>query len=371
MITTTDSYHDHGDQDDSTGVAEERPHYVKLDHDAIEERSMNVARNLLWATFVVVSCRPMDRSRRADAPPDSTALTVDTAVASAPAAAPVAPPPTSLASRVLAVEGFLAPESVLHDTLQDVYFVSNIHGIATAKDNNGFISRMKPDGAVENLKFIEGGRSGVTLNAPKGLALQGDTLWVADIDVVRAFNAKTGAPIDSVSLVASGAVFLNDVAFALLGALYITDTGIRYDDVGNVLHPGPDRVFRIGSDRAITVAIRGDSLGWPNGIALDAAGRRFVIVSFGGKSVLGWKPNDKAPRVIARGAGGFDGVAIARGTILVSSWADSSVTRFDSTQGTRIISGLPGPADIGYDAKRNRVLVPLLPANRVEVWQLP
>src|SRR2546422_7709536 len=53
--------------------------------------------------------------------------------------------------------------------------------------------RSRPDGAVENLKFIEGGHSGVTLNAPKGLAIRGDTLWVADIDVVRAFDARTGA----------------------------------------------------------------------------------------------------------------------------------------------------------------------------------
>jgi len=31
----------------------------------------------------------------------------------------------------------------------------NINGSQTAKDNNGFISRVRPDGAVENLKFIE------------------------------------------------------------------------------------------------------------------------------------------------------------------------------------------------------------------------
>src|SRR5256885_8154331 len=49
-------------------------------------------------------------------------------------------------------------------------------------------------------RSIEGGRTGVTLHAPKGMALNGDTLWVADIDVVRAFNAKTGALVDSVSL---------------------------------------------------------------------------------------------------------------------------------------------------------------------------
>src|SRR6266699_3609510 len=170
------------------------------------------------------------------APPasDTTASRPDTAAASAAAAPPAAPAPAPAptpaptATKVATVLGFLAPESVLHDSAQDIYFVSNINGSPMAKDNNGFISRVRPDGAVENLKFIEGGRSGVTLNAPKGLALEGDTLWVADIDAVRAFDAKTGAAIDTVSLSKLGAVFLNDIVVGLSGALYITDTGIRF-----------------------------------------------------------------------------------------------------------------------------------------------
>jgi len=301
-------------------------------------------------------------------PTDSTAAVP--AAPSTPAPTPP-PPPAPAATKVLTVEGFLTPESVLHDTGQDIYFVSNINGSPTAKDNNGFISRVKPDGAVENLKFIEGGRTGITLNAPKGLALAGDTLWVADIDAVRAFNAKTGAPIDSVSLSKLGAVFLNDVVVVPTGALYVTDTGIRFDDVGNVLHPGPDRVFRIGPDRAVTVAVRGDTLGRPNGIALDAAGKRFVIVEFGGRSVLAWKPGDKAPSVIAKGPGGFDGVEIVGGRILVSSWSDSTVSSYETGQEVKLITGVPSPADIGYDAKRNRVLIPIFTGNRVEIWQLP
>ena len=312
---------------------------------------------------VATACQPVDRKKVANVI-DTLAAAMDTAALVPPA--PAAPG----ATRTLTVLGFSTPESVLHDSTQDIYFVSNINGSPTAKDGNGFISRVRPDGAIENLKFIEGGRAGVTLNAPKGLALAGDTLWVADIDALRAFNARTGAPIDSFKLDSAGAVFLNDLTIAS-GAIYITDTGIKFDDVGNVLHPGPDRVFRIGPDRKITVAARGDSLGWPNGITVDPVGKRFIIVSFGPtKSVLAWKPGDKAPKVIAKGAGGFDGVEVAGTRILVSSWADSTVSAYESGQEVKVITGVPSPADIGYDAKRNRVLIPILAGNRIEIWQL-
>ncbi len=316
------------------------------------------------------ACVPVDRTRRAS---DTTTASESTAAPSAAPAAPAIPaaPAGPAVTKVTVVAGFLTPESVLHDAAQDIYFVANINGSPTAKDNNGFISRVRPDGAVENLKFIEGGRAGVTLNAPKGMAARGDTLWVVDIDVVRAFDAKTGAPRDSVSLASLGAVFLNDVAIAPTGALYITDTGIRFDDVGNVLHPGPDRIFRIGPDRQVTVAIRGDTLGRPNGITLDSVGKRFIVVSFGGRSVFAWKPGDKAPGVIAKGAGGFDGVEIAGTKILVSSWSDSTVSSYETGQEVKLITGVPSPGDIGYDAKRNRVLIPILSGNRVEIWQLP
>jgi len=327
---------------------------------------------VLWAAVAVLgaACPPMERR----SPPQSDTTSTDTApsapVAQPTALTPPAPPPGPGATKVGTVEGFLTPESVLHDPAQDIYFVSNINGSPTAKDNNGFISRVRPDGAVENLKFIEGGHGGATLNAPKGLALRGDTLWVADIDMVRSFDAKTGAPRDSVSLASLGAVFLNDIAIAQTGALYITDTGIRFDDVGNVLHPGPDRIFRIGTDRQVTVAVRGDTLGRPNGITLDSVGKRFIVVQFGGRAVLAWKPGDKAPSVIAKGPGGFDGVEMAGSRMLISSWSDSTVSSYETGQEVKMITGVPSPADIGYDGKRKRVLIPIFTGNRVEIWQL-
>src|SRR5204862_7062869 len=138
------------------------------------------------------SCQRVERPP----PASATSVAADTAARAAPAATPVAaptPPPAPAATKVAVVEGFLTPESVLHDPVQDIYFVSNINGGPTTKDNNGFISRVRPDGAVENLKFIEGGHNGATLNAPKGLSLRGATSCGADIDAIRSFDAKTGA----------------------------------------------------------------------------------------------------------------------------------------------------------------------------------
>ena len=86
--------------------------------------------------------------------------------------------------------------------------------------------------------------------------------------------------------------------------------------------------------------------------------------------MLAWKPGDKAPTAIATGAGSYDGVVIARGRIFVSSWKDSTVSAYETGQEVRIISGV-GTADIGYDAKRNRLLLPFVDGTRLEIWQLP
>ena len=73
-------------------------------------------------------------------------------------------------------EGFSGPEAVRYDPDQDVYFVGNFNGSGAALDNNGFISRMSPDGEIAQLRLIAGGTGGVTLHAPRGMTIVGDTL---------------------------------------------------------------------------------------------------------------------------------------------------------------------------------------------------
>ena len=274
--------------------------------------------------------------------------------------------------RVTSVEGFSTPEGVRYDEAADAWLVSNINGSPLGKDGNGFISRLKSDGTVDSLHFIMGGRNGVTLHAPKGMAIIGDTLFVADIDAVRAFNRTTGAAITSWNLAPQGAVFLNDVAVTPQGDVYVSDTQVRFQQDGSMSHPGMDRIFMLGRDRkSASVVLRNDSLGRPNGITWDARGNRLIIVPFGAGTIHAWTPGGDSLATVATGKGQFDGVEmLPNGQLLVSSWADSTVSLVNGDSITAIVRGVAAPADIGFDARGGMLAIPLFNGNRVEFWRV-
>ena len=265
------------------------------------------------------------------------------------------------------LEGFQNPESAKYDAELDVWYVSNVNGAPADADGNGYISRLKGDGTMDSLKFIVGGQGGVKLDAPKGMALQGDTLWVADIHSVRGFDRRTGKPVASIE--AKGSKFLNDVAVGPDG-LYVTDTGLEGGAKG-LSHTGPDRIYRVAGRKA-TVALEGDSLTGPNGITWDGAGKRFILAPNGGKVVQAWVPGGKALRPLGTTKGQLDGVEVlGADQFLITSWADSSLFVVNNGTVTPVAGGLPSPADIGIDTKRNRVAIPLLLENRVQFRALP
>ena len=256
--------------------------------------------------------------------------------------------------------GFTQPEAVRYDPDQDVYFVSNFGpGDAQAKDNNGFISRMTPDGQIQQLQFIAGSKAGVTLHAPRGMFITGDTLWVADEDAVRGFNRRTGAPLATANFSAYKLGFLNDVAAGPDG-VYVTDTGTN-------------TIYRIANGQ-VTVALKDAKLGGPNGITWDANGRRFIVVPYGGGSAIkSWTAGSKTLSDIGKsGATKYDGVEVLSGDrVLVASQSDSSLHLFTGATGRAIIRTGGAPADIAVDTKRNRVAVPFVDRNLVEIWKLP
>lgn len=283
------------------------------------------------------------------------------------------------ARKLHVVQGLGFPESVRYDPDQDVYFVSNMAGPGSLKDGNGFIVRIRAADLSRVEPFVEGGTNGAVLDAPKGMAISGDTLWVADIDVVRGFHRVTGAPLATIDLRPHGAVLANDVAVGPDGSLHVTDTGIAMTDKG-VMYRGGDKIFIIGPGRAVSLLAEGRDLGRPNGITWDPEGRRWIVVSFDPfrSEVYALAPDSPAPRgqeprtVLLRGLGKFDGVErLPDGRLLVTCWADSSLHVIDGGRDERIIRDLWQPADLGVDTRRNRVAIPLVLQGRVEIWELP
>src|SRR5436190_1433129 len=183
------------------------------------------------------------------------------------------------AHRIAQLVGLEGPESARYDPELDVFYVSNMTGYGSDKDGNGYIVRVPADDFSKATILVDGASGKVVLDSPKGLALHGDTLWAADIDVLRAFDRRTGAALANVDLRSQGAVMLNDVAIGGDGRIYVTDTGILMTDKG-VLHPGGDKIFAIGPNGTVSVIAQGNQLDRPNGITWDAKNSRLLVVSF-------------------------------------------------------------------------------------------
>lgn len=280
-----------------------------------------------------------------------------------PAPAPAPVPDVA----VPADRGLLTPESVLYDAASDKYFISNINGIPSAADNNGFISIVTPDGNVEKLDFIAGGKNGVTLDAPKGLAVHNGTLFVADITFVRKFDAKTGAALGSIAF--PKATFINDVVVAGDGTLYVTDTGIKIESTG-VTPTGTDAVYKVVGNK-VSVLAKGEQLHKPNGV--NIVGETVVVGTFGGKQLLQLDAKGTITATTELPGASVDGVVVLpSGQLLASSWEKQTVYIGNlGGEFTVLRDQLPSPADIGFDPTRSRVLVPLFLQNELRFLPIP
>lgn len=270
------------------------------------------------------------------------------------------PTSTSTAAAPQKLTGFQTPESVLWDPDQDVYFISNINGDPTVADDNGFISRINPETMQIDLKWIDAAKPDILLNAPKGLGILGDNLYVADLTVVRKFDRKTGKPAGEIKI--PGSTFLNDIASDGT-SVYVTDSGLKAGAKG--FEPtGTDAVWRITNDKPEKIA-SGSDLNRPNGV--EIADGKVWVVSFGSNELY-QIANGKKTSVAKLPKGSLDGlVHLSDGSFLVSSWEGKAVYRGKGNSFQTIVDNVDSPADIGYDTKRHRLLIPHFMENVVTV----
>lgn len=247
--------------------------------------------------------------------------------------------------------GFRFAESISYDAKRDLYVVPSAGMPQTVVQNDGYVSLVNPDGTAHTLKWIGVTRNGLTLNHPLGSDIENDLLYLADGDMVRSFDMNTGAPKGAVQVKGMTTGVINDVEVARDGTIYATQTG--NDD------PSSWRVFKVTPNGESSLFASGAPLNRPNGVAFDPKGN-IVVVNIGTADVLTFSPSGQLLTTEQSSDPGNDGIVVLPdGTKYVSSVRQGTVARIRPGQkAEQIASGLPTPASMCYDSKRNRLVIP-------------
>jgi hypothetical protein len=281
---------------------------------------------------------------------------------------------------------FASPESAYYHAGANAIFVSSINGQILEKDGNGYISRLSPDGKVVSAKWVAG------LNAPKGLRSVGNTLWVADIDEVVSIDIKQGQIRSHVKV--EGAQFLNDLATASDGTVYVSDSNLSRiyavkDGKSSVFVEGADLVeipngLLVDGDRLILGTIgpapspgAGAGRGQPpappargRGDAPPAARGRGPAPS--GHLFAFDRKTKQRTRITVEPVGGIDGIELdGSGGLLVTDVIGARLLRVSPSGKVTVLAKFAaGGADFGYIAKRRTAIVPFLNTNSVAAYDL-
>ena len=253
-------------------------------------------------------------------------------------------------------EGLDWPESALYDADRGLIYVSNIGGDPSAKDGNGYISTVSPEGDILEEQWATG------MNAPKGLALDGGTLYVSDIDELVAIDTETGEITGRYP--AEGAQFLNDVA-AANGVVYVTDSGTG-------------RIHRLEGD-SFTVWVDDPRIQSPNGIyVVDGA----IVVAAADSSAAEpgqerylWTISPDGTELEPLGGttplGGLDAVEPdGQGGFFLSDWGGAVVMHFTPGDSARtLVEVSQGTADFDYVAESGMLYLPVMVAGRLIAYE--
>jgi hypothetical protein len=237
------------------------------------------------------------------------------------------------------------PESVLPDLKTGTLYVSLINGGGWDVDGKGGIARLVIDGTKYDSTWITG------MNAPKGMGMFGNRIYVADISEVVVIDPKNGKiekriPIDS-------ATGLNDITVDSKGVVYASDSRRA-------------RIWKIENDLPILFL---DSIRGVNG--LKAIGDDLYIGA--GKNFLKADKN-KSVTKIADMPQGIDGIEpVGNGDFILTSWSGYIFYITASGQIETMLDShneKMNTADIGYDPAKKIIYVPTFNAKKIVAYSL-
>lgn len=239
------------------------------------------------------------------------------------------------------------PESVLFDGKNNVLYVANIEGTEPwGKDGKGSIGKLGTDGNIIAVEWVTG------LDAPKGMGLYKDKLYVADLTNLVVIDIKKG--IIEKRIAVEGAQGLNDVTVDKNGIIYVSDSRGR-------------KVYRVKDEKS---EIFLENLKGPNGVLMH--GKDFYVLDAGGMYKV---KEDMSLQMISEGMeGGTDGIEhVQGGDFIVSCW--QGIIWYVQADGTRHLlldtrGQKKNSADIGFDAATKTVFVPTFWRNTVAAYRV-
>jgi len=260
------------------------------------------------------------------------------------------------------VNNLMSPQCMIADGGQ-FYFIANANGDPGTRDNQGFISKLTHEGKVIDLRFIEGGKNSVTLNSPKGMAIVGSILYVADLDVVRGFNKETGESLYSIPFTQFRSQSLTGLTADSQGRLFVSDAE---SNTIYLIDSAPDHTIRI--------FVQHEELSHPHGLAIHPRNGHVVGVGWEDGKIFEIDNTGTVQELFANSffRGGFynlDGIDFDKyGTMYVSDLTAGKVWRIQANHKKEVIAEfLVSPAGIGIDRPNHVILVPYLYANGAEI----
>lgn len=241
---------------------------------------------------------------------------------------------------------FKVPESTLYYAEEKIIFVSNIDGKSNEKDLKGSISKLNTDGTVKQHDWA------INLSAPKGMAISGNKLYVADLDEVVSLDVKTGEVLQRIPVKES--IFLNDVTIAPNGDVFVSDS----------------RKGNIHRIQGSTVTTFIDNKKNVNGLLYVGDALYFVA----GDTLFKAKENKQMAVVTTGMDASTDGIIETKnGELVVSCW--NGIIYYIKNDGSKLtlLDSRPekiNTADIGFDKENNVLYVPTFFHNKVMAYRL-
>lgn len=245
---------------------------------------------------------------------------------------------------------FRVPESVCYDPVRKVIYVSNIDGDPSTVDGNGFISKLQPDGTLIELEWIK------DLNAPKGMGIFKNFLYVTDISRVLVINVEESNVVEGYDI--PGASFLNDITIDENGMVYVSDSD-------------ESKIYLIRNGE-IETWMEGSPLNGPNG--LYAENDQIMVASTGDQQVKKIDRESRMVTIVTSEIGNGDGIVKdVMGNYVVSDWSGRIFYVLPEGEKTLLIDTRDqhiNSADIDLIVDENLLLVPTFLDNRVMAYRL-